>query len=94
MLEKTQKEQEELKGKISASRKKLEDGNRLASDARQWSDAIRQYADIRELDAATLNRLVREITVHERIDSDKTRHISIEIHFNLKPIPEAGQPVG
>ncbi len=94
MLEKTQKEQEELKGKISTCRKKLEDKNRLASDARQWSDAIRQYADIRELDAATLNRLVREITVHERIDSDKTRHISIEIHFNLKPIPEAGQPVG
>lgn len=94
MLEKTQKEQEELKGKISDCRKKLEDETRLASDARQWSDAIRQYADIRELDAATLNRLVREITVHERIDSDKTRRISIEIHFNLKPIPEAGQPVG
>ena len=94
MLEKTQKEQEELKGKISACRKKLEDETRLASDARQWSEAIRQYADIRELDAAMLNRLVREITVHERIDSDKTRHISIEIHFNLKPIPEAGQPVG
>ena len=25
------------------------------------------------------------------IDSDKTRHISIEIHFNLKPIPEVEQ---
>ena len=28
---------------------------------------------------------------HERIDEDKTRHISIEIHFNLKPIPEVEQ---
>ena len=27
----------------------------------------------------------------ERIDEDKTRHISIEIHFNLKPIPEVEQ---
>ena len=26
-----------------------------------------------------------------RIDEDKTRHISIEIHFNLKPIPEVEQ---
>ena len=27
----------------------------------------------------------------ESIDEDKTRHISIEIHFNLKPIPEVEQ---
>ena len=47
--------------------------------------------DVTELDAATLNRLIREIVVHEHIDDDKTRHISIEIHFNLKPIPELAQ---
>ena len=29
--------------------------------------------------------------LYERIDEDKTRHISIEIHFNLKPIPEVEQ---
>ena len=40
---------------------------------------------------STLNRLIKEIVVHERIDEDKTRHISIEIHFNLKPIPEVEQ---
>ena len=45
----------------------------------------------KELDAATLNRLIKEIVVHERIDEDKTRHSSIEIHFNLKPIPEVEQ---
>ena len=50
-----------------------------------------EYANITELDAATLNRLIKEIVVHERIDEDKTRHISIEIHFNLKPIPEVEQ---
>ena len=44
-----------------------------------------------KLDAATLNRLIKEIVVHECIDEDKTRHISIEIHFNLKPIPEVEQ---
>ena len=50
--------------------------------------------DITELDASTLNRLMKEIVVHETIDSDKTRHISIEIHFNLKPIPEVEQVTG
>uniref|UniRef100_UPI003AB8C978 DUF4368 domain-containing protein n=2 Tax=Bacillota TaxID=1239 RepID=UPI003AB8C978 len=54
-------------------------------------EAIQEYANITELDAATLNRLIKEIVVHERIDEDKTRHISIEIHFNLKSIPELEQ---
>ena len=91
MLEKTQKEQEELKAKISEEKKKLADEIQLVNSARQWITAIQEYADIAELDAAVLNKLVKEIVVHEEIDSDKTRHISIEIHFNLKPIPEVEQ---
>ncbi len=91
MLERTQKEQEELKAKISEEKKKLADEIQLVNSARQWIAAIQEYADIAELDAAVLNKLVKEIVVHEEIDSDKTRHISIEIHFNLKPIPEVEQ---
>lgn len=91
MLDKTQGEQETLKTRIEENRRKLAEEVRLEGDAKQWLDAIRECADITELDAATLNRLIREIVVHEHIDSDKTRHISIEIHFNLKPIPEFAQ---
>ena len=91
MLDKTQKEQAELKERVEQGRRKLADEIRLAVDAKQWVDAIQEYADITELDAATLNRLIKEIVVHEHIDSDKTRHICIEIHFNLKPIPEVEQ---
>ena len=91
MLEKTQTEQAELKAKVSEGRKRLSDEVQLANDAKQWVEAIQEYANITELDAATLNRLIKEIVVHERIDEDKTRHISIEIHFNLKPIPEVEQ---
>ena len=94
MLDKTQKEQAELKERVAQGCKKLADEMRLAMDAKQWVDAIQEYADITELDAATLNRLIKEIVVHEHIDSDKTRHISIEIHFNLKPIPEVEQVKG
>ena len=94
VLEKTQKEQAELKAKVEEGRKRLADEIRLAVDARQWVESIQEYRDINELDTSTLNRLMKEIVVHETIDSDKTRHISIEIHFNLKPIPEVEQVTG
>ena len=94
LLQKTQDEQAELKAKVEDGRKRLADEIRLAVDARQWVESIQEYRDITELDAATLNRLIKEIVVHESIGSDKTRHISIEIHFNLKPIPEVEQVTG
>ena len=89
MLLKTQAEQAQ---QVAQGRKKLADEEQLVHDARQWTEAIREYADITELDAATLHRLVKEIVVHETIDADNTRHITIEIHFNLKPIA-ATKPV-
>ncbi len=57
-------------------------------------ESIQEYRYITELDVSILNRLIKEIVVHEAIDSDKTRHISIEIHFSLKHIPEVGQVTG
>ena len=57
-------------------------------DTKRWTEIIREYADIQELDVTTLNRLVKEIIVHEQIDEAKERHITVEIHFNLQPIPE------
>ena len=94
LLEKTQKEQTELKVKAEEDRKRLADEIQLAVDARRWVESIQEYQNITELDAPTLNRLIKEIVVHETIGSDKTRHISIEIHFNLKPIPEVERVIG
>ena len=91
LMEKTQKEQKELKERVDKTRKLLHDEIQLADDAQQWIESIQAYRDITELDAATLNRLIKEIIVHESIDDDKTRHISIEIHFNLNPLPEVEQ---
>ena len=64
MLEKTQTEQTELKTKVSEGRKRQSDEVQLANDAKQWVEAIQEYANITELDAATLNRLIKEIVVH------------------------------
>lgn len=93
MLEKTQAEQKELKIKVDERKKRLSNERQLANEARKWVEAIQEYANITELDASTLNRLIKEIIVHEHIDEEKIRHISIEIHFNLKPIPEVEQVV-
>lgn len=59
--------------------------------SKRKTEKVPTNTDIVELDAAVLNKLVKEIVVHEEIDSDKIKHISIEIHFNLKPIPEVEQ---
>ncbi len=88
ILGKTQKEQEELKVKIDKNNKLLSDKKQLVHDIEKWKSIIQKYADISELDAVILNRLIKEIIVHEKTYDDKTKHISIEIHFNLKPIPE------
>ena len=64
--EKTQTEQTELKEKVSEGRKRLSDEVQLANDAKQWVEAIQEYANITELDAATLNRLIKEIDVYKR----------------------------
>ena len=86
LMEKTQQEQAEVQARIESTRKQLSDEVKIAYDAQQWKEAISQYADIQELDAATLNRLVKSVVVHEKIDDHGERHITIEIHFNLQPI--------
>ena len=91
-MEAAQAEQAQLKERTVRGRKKLADEEQLVRNARQWAEVIREYADITELDAATLHRLVKEIVVHEQIDAGNTRHVTIEIYFNLKPIA-ATKPV-
>lgn len=91
MLEKTQKEKEELKEKVTELKKQIKDETLSASYTEKWQKTIQEYADIKELDTATLNRLIKVIIINETIDDDKTRHISMEIHFNLKPLPETEQ---
>ncbi len=43
------------------------------------------------IDAEMLNRLIKQIVVHEDIDPDGTRNISLEIHYNFKPVDGSQQ---
>ena len=83
LMAKTQTEQEELKARISLIKQEQARVERSAFDDAQWREAFQQYADITELDPITLNKLVRQIVVHEEIGTDGERKISVEIHFNM-----------
>ena len=91
MMAKTVKEQETLNAQIEEIESNLADKEKCTGDAKKWLDLIREYSDIKELDAEMLNRLIKQIVVHEDIDPDGTRNISLEIHYNFKPVDDSQQ---
>lgn len=91
LMKNTQDEQQELEKRLTDEKKQLAGTTVQGYDSKQWIDLISQYTDIEKLDSETLNRLVRQIVVHEDIDEDYVRHIRLEIHFNFQPIPAIDQ---
>ena len=97
MLEKTQKEQTDIKKELFQNESVLNTEEKLDAQSQQWIDDISEYADIKELDANLLNRLISKIVISEPQEKDGTENycrtpetVTMEIHFNLKPIPELG----
>ena len=89
MMENTRTETEELQKLIVHNEKKLAHNDSEEGNARKWIDTIKEYADITELDSETLNRLVKQIVVHEEITKDGDRNITMEIHYNFRPDNES-----
>ena len=97
MLEKTQKEQADIKKELSQNQNVLNTEEKLDAQSQQWIEDISEYVDIKELDANLLNRLISKIIISEPQKKDGTENyrrtpemVTMEIHFNLKPIPEFG----
>ncbi len=82
LLQRSQAEQTALKNRVEHSRTRLDNQEREREDNSRWITLIREYADIRELDAATLNQLIKKIVVHEDADGCVIRQ-TVEIHFNF-----------
>ncbi len=89
LVERTKKESEELMKQIAHDERRLAKNSKNDGNARKWIDLIKDYADITELDADTLNRLIKQIVVHEEITEDGDRNISMEIHYNFRPTDES-----
>ena len=91
MLEKTQKEQADIKKELSQNESVLNTKEKLDAQSQQWIDDISEYADIKELDANLLNRLISKIIISEPQEKDGTENyrrtpetVTMEIH--LEPI--------
>ena len=88
LLASAQREQQDLKQQVAEAGREPDGSGLAEKDEEEWQELIREYADIRELDSGTLNRLVKKLVVHEKLDADGNRDITIEIHFNFKAAPE------
>ncbi len=87
ILARTQSEQATLLERLSRNQSRL-DRDRLEQDnTNRWIELIKEYADIRELDAATLQRLIKKIVIHEDVDGMIIRQ-TVEIHFNFMGQPD------
>ena len=82
ILERSQTEQTTLKNRVMLNRERLAQQTQEQEDSTRWLEIIKDYADIQELDAVTLNRLVQKIVIHEAIDGETVRQ-TVEIHFNF-----------
>lgn len=83
ILERSQGEQAVLKNRVTLNRQRLEEQTREQEDNTRWLEIIKDYADVQELDAVTLNRLIQKIVIHEDRDGSTVRQ-TVEIHFNFK----------
>ena len=83
ILEQKQAEQATLKNRVRLNSERIAEREQEEIDNVRWIETIKEYADIRELDATTLNRLIRVIVIHEDLDGETVRQ-TFEIHWNFK----------
>jgi len=82
LLQRSQAEQNALRNRLERSTERLVKQDREQEDDSRWIAVIKEYADVKELDAAMLNKLVRKIVIHEDPDGNTVRQ-TVEVHFNF-----------
>ena len=88
LMKNTSEEQSSLVATVEEYEAKLADNEAYDNSYNKWVELAGNYVAIKELDAESLNQLVKNIIVHENISEDGTRNISVEIHYNFKPVDE------
>lgn len=83
MSRKYEKEQAELEQKIADMSEVVRAEDEATDNAEQFTRLIREYAGIKELDAALLNTLIDKITVGEakEVDGEKVQEVKIYYKF-------------
>lgn len=83
MIEKYQTEQNKIRERLASELPEIELSVKQRESIEDWVELVKKYADVRKLDSRMLNRLIRDITVFEKIDKDGNRNIRIEMHYNF-----------
>jgi DNA invertase Pin-like site-specific DNA recombinase len=76
-----EREQDELKSFIEASRKELKEQEKKRTNVKDFIAATKKYTDIKELDATVLREFIEKIYVSEMDKQTKTREIRIVYNF-------------
>jgi hypothetical protein len=87
ILSKSQAEQKALRERLHHNQTRIEHERQEQDDNTRWIELIKEYADIQELDTATLQRLIKKIVIHEDLDGGIIRQ-TVEIHFNFMNQPD------
>ena len=87
ILSKSQAEQTALRERLQHNQSRLDREHQEQDDTNRWIELIKEYAEIQELDTATLQRLIKKIVIHEDLDGEIIRQ-TVEIHFNFKGQPD------
>ena len=83
MCHKYEAEQAELQARIDEIESKMDEKAEKNDNIQRYTHLIKEYAGIKELDAALLNRLIEKITVSEakEVNGDKVQEIKIYYKF-------------
>jgi len=78
-----EREQTELETKIREAEREIDDSKANMVNAEMFVLGIKEYAEITELDAALLNRLIEKITVDEAeiVDGERVQRVCIYYRF-------------
>lgn len=87
VLTRSQSEQKAIRDRLLVSQSRLELEQQEHDDKSRWIELIKDYADIQELDASTLQRLIKKIVIHEDAEGNTIRQ-TVAIHFNLMEQPD------
>lgn len=83
MIPKYQKEQNDIKAQLALMQGQTAEREKSSKEAEKWIALIRQYSDLKELDANIINELITKIYVGDKRKVNGEKVQSIEIHYRF-----------
>jgi len=76
-------ESAELKGFVREAQQAISTQREADSNSQRFTDLVKKYFEVEELNAVMLNELIGKIIIHERDVSEGERRQKIEVYYNF-----------